>query len=67
MTPAEIQVKISLAQREVDFWRGILADRRCGNCEQFDAGMCKRYGAAPPEADKQPGCEMWNWDSIPFN
>lgn len=66
MRPAEIQVKINVLQREMDFWRGVLADKRCGNCEHYDFGMCNKYQAAPPEADKQPGCDDWSWDSIPF-
>lgn len=67
MTPAEIQVKINIAQREADYWRGILADKRCGNCLNMEGGMCKKYNATPPEGMKQPGCEVWCWDSIPFS
>ena len=66
MRPAEIQVKINIAQREADFWRGILADKRCGNCTEWDGHQCDKYKAAPPAGDKEPACEEWNWDSIPF-
>lgn len=66
MTPGEIQIKIHIAQKEADFWRGILADRRCGNCSSFSDGMCEKYDARPPGGDKEPGCEEWHWDSIPF-
>lgn len=66
MRAAEIQVKINIAQREVDFWRGVLADKRCGNCEQFDGNRCGKYDAEPPGGIKEPGCDEWSWDSIPF-
>lgn len=66
MSPAEIQVKINVARREMEFWQGVLADKRCGNCEHYDFGMCTKYDAAPPEADKQPGCDEWVWEQIPF-
>jgi len=66
MTPAEIQVKINVAQREADFWRGILADKRCGNCEQWAGNQCLRYQATPPAGEKEPGCDNWGWDDIPF-
>jgi hypothetical protein len=66
MTPAEIQVKINIAQREADFWRGVLADKRCGNCIQWTGGMCDKYKATPPDGQMQPGCADWSWDDIPF-
>lgn len=66
MRPVEIQVKINIAQREADFWRGILADKRCGNCMEWDQGQCAKYQATPPAGEKEPGCEEWSWDSIPF-
>ena len=66
MTPAEIQVKINIAQREADYWRGILADKRCGNCKEYTHGLCYKYQAMPPAGDKEPGCDEWSWDSIPF-
>ena len=66
MTPAEIQVKINLARREMEFWQGVLADKRCGNCKHFAEGMCHKFQAEPPQGGKEPGCEAWSWDSIPF-
>lgn len=66
MRPAEIQVKINMAQREADFWRGILADKRCGNCMEYQQHVCGKYQATPPGGEKEPGCEEWSWDSIPF-
>lgn len=67
MTPAEIQVKINLAQKEADFWRSILADKRCGNCASFTGRECEKFQAAPPQGRNEPGCEEWKWDDIPFN
>jgi hypothetical protein len=66
MRPAEIQVKINVLQREMDFWRGVLADKRCGNCMEWDGQQCDKYKATPPQGLKEPGCEEWSWDSIPF-
>jgi hypothetical protein len=66
MRPAEIQVKINIAQREADFWRGILADKRCGNCEHYKDDICSQYQAEPPGKAQEPGCDEWSWDSIPF-
>lgn len=66
MTPAEIRVKINIAQREADFWRGVLADKRCGNCTEYVQGICHKYQAMPPAGDKEPGCDDWAWDDIPF-
>lgn len=66
MRTAEIEVKINIARREMQFWQGILADKRCGNCTNMDGGWCRKYDAAPPEGMKQPGCDEWSWDQIPF-
>lgn len=66
MTPSEIQVKINIAQREADYWRGVLADKRCGNCTYFSTSICEKYNAAPPGGMKEPGCDEWNWDCVPF-
>ena len=66
MKVVEIEVKIALARREMQFWQGILADKRCGNCEEYTQGICHKYQAMPPAGDKEPGCGEWNWDSIPF-
>lgn len=66
MSPAEIQVKINIAQREADYWRGILADKRCGNCTEYHQDVCRKYQAKPPKGAQEPGCDDWAWDSIPF-
>ena len=66
MKPFEIQVKINIAQKEADFWRNILADKRCGNCENFNGSACLKYEATPPDGYKQPGCDEWSFDEIPF-
>jgi hypothetical protein len=66
MKPAEIEVKISIAQKEADYWRGILADKRCGNCTEWHQEMCRKYQAAPPPEVQSAGCDEWTWDGIPF-
>lgn len=66
MTPVEIEVKIALAQKEANYWRGILADKRCGNCVEYHQNICRKYNAAPPGGDKEPGCAEWRWDGVPF-
>lgn len=66
MKVVEIEVKIALARREMQFWQGILADKRCGNCEEFAQNICRKYQATPPGGDKEPGCADWSWDSVPF-
>jgi len=66
MRTAEIEIKINIARREMQFWQGVLADRRCGNCTEYAQGICHKYQAMPPAGDKQPGCDDWDWDQIPF-
>lgn len=66
MRAVEIEVKISLARREMQFWQGVLADKRCGNCTEYHQNFCHKFQAAPPEGDRQPGCDEWSWDQIPF-
>jgi hypothetical protein len=68
MKPAEIEIKVALARKEMQYWQEILNDRRCGNCMQYNpsSGMCGKYEAVPPEGAKQPGCEDWEYDEIPF-
>lgn len=66
MRPVEIEVKIALARREMQFWQGILADKRCGNCVEYQQGVCGKYQATPPAGEKELGCDDWSWDSIPF-
>lgn len=67
MSPAEIQVKISIAQKEADFWREILAKKSCEDCRQWQHRGCSlAEGAEPPPEVVSVGCDAWNWDSIPF-
>lgn len=67
MKPSEIKVKISIAQREVNFWQEILDKKSCKDCEQFSTGACKLAGGVVPPAEiQQVGCPEWSWDSIPF-
>lgn len=68
MTPAEIQVKINIAQREADFWREILRRKSCKDCVHFaNAPQCAMAnGAVPPSDVQRTGCPSWSWDEIPF-
>lgn len=67
MTPAEIQVKINIAQREADYWRDKLAGKGCENCLHWQHRGCGLAdGAEPPAEVVQVGCDNWNWDEIPF-
>ena len=67
MTPAEIQVKINIAQREADYWRNLLRDKSCKDCKHFPSGGCELAGGIKPPAEVQKvGCDSWKWDSIPF-
>jgi hypothetical protein len=67
MRAVEIQIKINLARREVEYWQGVLANKTCGECNHFSrSGTCSKYNAAPPDGEKQPGCDDWDWNEIPF-
>ena len=66
MRVVEIEVKIGLARREMEYWQGILKNKTCGDCQNFQQGVCSKYNAKPPEGDKQAGCDEWSWDEIPF-
>lgn len=66
MRVVEIEVKIGLARREMEYWQGILKNKVCGECENFQQGNCLKFNARPPEGFKQPGCDEWQWDCIPF-
>lgn len=66
MKRVEIEVKISMARREMEFWEGILRKPVCGDCVNFQNRKCDLYGAAPPEGAKQKACDDWDWDEIPF-
>ena len=66
MTPAEIEVKIAVAQREVDFWRGILERKGCKTCSHWHYGCELAEFAMPPEEVVKTGCPSYVWDTIPF-
>ena len=40
----------------------------CMSCTNFDFGVCKKFGATPPDdwMHKKADCVDWNWDTIPF-
>jgi hypothetical protein len=67
MRAAEIQVKVNIARREMEYWQSLLKNKSCGECQNFQQGTCLKFNAPPPEGAKQPGCDEWSWDEIPFN
>lgn len=67
MKPIEIEVKIACARREMEHWQGILANRACGHCTNFQSGGCFiAGGVTPPPEVQKTGCPEWAWDCIPF-
>jgi hypothetical protein len=66
MRTVEIQVKINLARREMEYWQDILKNKKCGDCVNYVQGICHIYQAMPPGGLKEPGCDEWQWDDIPF-
>jgi len=67
MTPAEIEVKIACARREMEYWQGILKDKSCHGCANFQQGGCVKAGGITPPLDVQKvGCPEWVWDCVPF-
>lgn len=67
MSPLEINVKINIARREMEFWQGILRDKSCKDCINFPEGVCKLAGGQVPPPDVQKvGCPAWEYDEIPF-
>jgi hypothetical protein len=66
MRPVEIQVKINVARREMEYWEGILKTKNCMDCQEFQQNLCHKYNAEPPPEVKEVGCDEWNWDCIPF-
>lgn len=66
MRVVEIEVKIGLARREMEYWQGILKNKVCGECQNFQQGNCLKFNARPPGGDKEPGCDEWSWGEIPF-
>lgn len=68
MRPAEIQVKINIAQREADYWRNVLKNKGCHDCINFQRNACElANGQTPPLDVQKVGCPEWTWDEIPFN
>lgn len=67
MRPAEIQVKINIAQREADWWRNLLKNKGCADCIHYQGNACDLTdGLTPPPDVLKTGCPEWNWDEIPF-
>ncbi len=67
MTPAEIQVKINLARREMAFWQEILERKGYNDCKQWKQPGCNLAGEIVPPAEVvKVGCPEWAWDQIPF-
>ena len=67
MKHSEIQVKIEIDKREMQFWLEILEKKSCSDCQNFPNGVCKLAGdVLPPPEIQKTGCPEWAWDSIPF-
>ena len=66
MTRDDITDRISWAQRDLDWLRGLQTN--CTTCYDFtnDTGFCKRHGGTPPPDFVQQGCDQWNFDDVPF-
>ncbi len=67
MTPAEIQVRINIARREMNMWQEILQKKSCNDCRQWQHRGCGlAAGMEPPAEVVKTGCPEWTWDEIPF-
>jgi hypothetical protein len=67
MKTAEIQVKINIARREMEYWQGLLKTKSCRDCENFQQNGCALAGGLRPPAEvEKVGCDSWSWDCIPF-
>jgi hypothetical protein len=66
MRPAEIEVKISIAQKEADHWRNVLTKKSCKDCEHYSMPECMKHNAKPPPDVVATGCDDWIYDCIPF-
>jgi len=66
MKPVEIQVKINVARREMEFWQEVIKRKSCNDCLNFQQGQCTQFNATPPPEVQQVGCDEWSWDCIPF-
>jgi len=67
MSPAEIEVKIACARREMEHWGQVLQKKSCESCEHFwDSGCKLANGVKPPPEVQKTGCPEWRYDCIPF-
>ena len=67
MKPAEIEVKIACARREMEYWQAALATKCCRACQKWDGSGCAlAQGITPPPDVQATGCPEWTWDQIPF-
>lgn len=67
MKKIEIEVKINVARREMEYWQRILRDKSCEDCQHFQQRGCTlANGLQPPLEVVKTGCPEWNWDEIPF-
>lgn len=67
MKQVEIEVKVGILRKELAYWEGILANKGCKDCMEFQQGRCRLAGGAvPPPEVQQTGCPEWQWDDIPF-
>ena len=67
MSHAYVQIRLSIARREVEVWENILRNKSCRDCENFQEGGCKlANGFEPPPEVQKVGCDSWSWDFIPF-
>lgn len=63
----EIEVKVAMARREMQYWQEIIAKKSCNDCQNYQRGGCTQAGGANPPAQViKTGCPEWNWDEIPF-
>lgn len=63
----EIEVKVNMARREMDYWKDIIKNKGCKSCQHFSSGSCDLAdGATPPPEVQATGCDSWAWDCIPF-
>jgi hypothetical protein len=62
----EIEVKISIARREMEYWQGILSRKSCKNCEFYSMPECMKHEANPPPDVVPVGCDDYEYDGVPF-
>ncbi len=67
MSPAEIQVRINIARREMNMWQEILQKKSCIDCIHWQHRGCGLAGGVEPPAEVvKAACPEWSWDEIPF-